>query len=464
MKKLSLILISIVVILGCSEVGGFSDQAKILKAQGTIVKLRNALEEYRFDKGSYPGNKSDWVNLISPYFTKEVVFETKDITDYKMVLMSSDNTISQVTGVITEFRRKSMLADSSLVHNIFVTTTEIDSLLGLLEIEIRTGRRIDMDNPIPYFEKLNNLITNIDINERKKYYMDKIASDRGRIVKSIESLKTTVEGIVILDDTTKALVEYLKTSIDTIYSNATKISTTTFSEKGLPNTDIPLNKVMNLLDPKKNILELDLIEKLRSDINNYKNNYWNIEFLNYLVNFKKKLPTTMNLLKDFLNKQREQTFFANSVMNVYNYLDKLRLLVSYYRSSFGGLPKGDLSVYFADSLYYKDGIHLISSNPSLEIKDGGYIIKCNARNKENTEVRLIVNYINNLQDLIKESFAATPEYYTSDSTITFFLKAQAKDVLKSIITTRPEFTFIPEKETTKVQEKTKTKPKTRRPK
>lgn len=448
---------------GCSEIGGFSDQAKIMKAQGTIVKLRNALEEYRFDKGAYPGSNSDWMKLISNYFTKEVVSETKEITNYKMTLMSADNTISQVTGVMTELRRKSMSADSSLVYEIFTNANEIDSLLGLLEMEVRTGRRIEIDNPLTYLDRLSALISNININDKKKYYLDKIYNEKDRIIKNIEGMKSTLGSIITLDDTTNALIEYLKTSIDTIYSYSTKVSTSSFSEKGLPNTDIPLNKIMNLLDPKKNIYEIEMLDKLRQEINNYKNNYWNIEFLNYLNVFKKKLPTTIVLIKDFLNNKRETTLFANSVMNVYNYLDKLRLLVSYYKTSFGGLPTGDLSIHFADSLYFKEGLELISSNPVLETKDGGYIIKCNARNKENTEVKLIVNYINNLQDLIDESFSSIPEYYTSDSTITFLLKAHAKDALKSIIVTRPEFTFIPEKETTKV-EQPKIKQKTRRKK
>jgi hypothetical protein len=65
--------------------------------------------------------------------------------------------------------------------------------------------------------------------------------------------------------------------------------------------------------------------------------------------------------------------------------------------------------------------------------------------------------------MLNESFSSTPEYYTPDSTITFFVKAQAKDVIKSIVSTRPEFTFIPEKETTKVEVK-KEKTKSRRKK
>uniref|UniRef100_A0A7C4YFZ4 Type II secretion system protein GspG C-terminal domain-containing protein n=1 Tax=candidate division WOR-3 bacterium TaxID=2052148 RepID=A0A7C4YFZ4_UNCW3 len=462
MKKLITVIILVLFVVGCGEVGGFSDQAKILKAQSSIVKLRNALEEYRFEKGAYPGNNSDWLKLISPYFTKEVVTETKEITEYKMKLMAADNNISQITGVISEMRRKTLLADSSLAHEIFVLVNEIDSILGIIETEIRRGTKMDFDNPIPKIEKLEAIIVSINVNEKKKDFLEKMKAQKEKIKKDIESMKQNIQNVVLLDDTTNELIDFLKQSIDTIYINTEK-KTGGFSEKGLPNTDIVFNKITGLLDPKKNVYEIEIVENLRNEVNLYKNNYWNIEFLDYLNIFKKKLPTTKELLKDFLINKREETYLANTVMNVYNYLDKLRILVSYYKNAFGGLPTGDLSIYFADSIYFKEGLNLISSNPYLEAKEDGYVIRANANNPEKSKVELIVNYINSLNDMLNESFSSTPEYYTPDSTITFFVKAQAKDVLKSIVSTRPEFTFIPEKETTKVEVK-KEKTKSRRKK
>ena len=450
MRKILLIIPLFLIFAGCSEKGGFADQAKIVKAQSTMIKLRNALEEYRFDKGAYPGPNSDWLKLISPYFTKENPVESDQITNTKILLLESENIVTQISGVLGELRRKALFADSSLAADIFKILTPIDSILNKMRLEVGKGKPQEYPDLALYLSKLDTLLGKIDVEEKKDEYLTAMETAKEHLHNRIKEGRHLIDSLGLMDETLQGYFNDLDRAVDQFYTLA-KGEDKTLKYEDIPNTDNLIDGIVSRLDKKKNKKEKENLESLRAEITNYKRYLLNIEFLDYTKQFQKKIPITKQLAKRYREKLRDQTIHAKTIMHAYDALDKCRVFINLYKSEKGELPTGNLKQLF-EKPEKEDEFDLVmkhlSSDPVLELTNDGYMIK--AKDTEGTEVVFQVRFINRLDEMLKESFSWGPVYQTIDSTKTFFVKARANDSFKTLVTTRPEFVqFKKEKEAKK---------------
>jgi len=446
MRKFLLIIPLFLIFSGCSEKGGFADQAKIVKAQSTMVKLRNALEEYRFDKGAYPGPNSDWLKLISPYFTRENPVESEQITNTKILLLESENIVTQISGVLGEMRRKALFADSSLSADIFKILAPIDSILNKMRLEVGKGKPQEYPDLSIYLSRLDTLLGKIDVEEKMDEYLTAMETAKEHLHNRIYDGRHLIDSLGLMDETLQGYFNDLDRAVDQFYTLA-KGEDKTLKFEDIPNTDNLIDGIVSRLD-KKN--KKENLESLRDEITNYKRYLLNIEFLDYSKQFQKKIPIIKQLAKRYREKLRDQTIHANTIMHAYDALDKCRVFINLYKSEKGELPTGDLRHLFEDP-EKEDEFDLVmkhlSSDPILELTEDGYVIK--AKDTEGTEVVFQVRFINRLDEMLKESFSWGPVYQTIDSTKTFFVKARAKDSFKTLVTTRPEFIQIKKKKEAK---------------
>ena len=450
MRKVLLIIPLFLIFAGCSEKGGFADQAKIVKAQSTMIKLRNALEEYRIDKGVYPGPNSDWLKLISPYFTKENPIEPEQITSIKLLLLESENIVTQISGVLGELRRKALFADSSLASDIFQILVPIDSILNKMRLEVGKGKSQEYPDLALYLSKLDTLLGKIDVEEKKDEYLTAMETAKEHLHNRIKEGRHLIDSLGLMDETLQGYFNDLDRAVDQFYTLA-KGEDKTLKYEDIPNTDNLIDGIVSRLDKKKNKKEKENLESLRAEITNYKRYLLNIEFLDYTKQFQKKIPITKQLAKRYREKLRDQTIHAKTIMHAYDALDKCRVFINLYKSEKGELPTGNLRQLF-EKPEKEDEFDLVmkhlSSDPVLELTNDGYMIK--AKDTEGTEVVFQVRFINRLDEMLKESFSWGPVYQTIDSTKTFFVKARANDSFKTLVTTRPEFVqFKKEKEAKK---------------
>jgi len=446
MRKFLLIIPLFLIFSGCSEKGGFADQAKIVKAQSTMVKLRNALEEYRFDKGAYPGPNSDWLKLISPYFTRENPVESEQITNTKILLLESENIVTQISGVLGEMRRKALFADSSLSADIFKILAPIDSILNKMRLEVGKGKPQEYPDLSIYLSRLDTLLGKIDVEEKMDEYLTAMETAKEHLHNRIYDGRHLIDSLGLMDETLQGYFNDLDRAVDQFYTLA-KGEDKTLKFEDIPNTDNLIDGIVSRLD-KKN--KKENLESLRDEITNYKRYLLNIEFLDYSKQFQKKIPIIKQLAKRYREKLRDQTIHANTIMHAYDALDKCRVFINLYKSEKGELPTGDLRHLFEDP-EKEDEFDLVmkhlSSDPILELTEDGYVIK--AKDTEGTEVVFQVRFINRLDEMLKESFSWGPVYQTIDSTKTFFVKARAKDSFKTLVTTRPEFIQVKKKKEAK---------------
>ncbi|MCD6276658.1 hypothetical protein J7J69_00230 [candidate division WOR-3 bacterium] len=448
MRKFLLIIPLFLIFSGCSEKGGFADQAKIVKAQSTMVKLRNALEEYRFDKGAYPGPNSDWLKLISPYFTRENPVESEQITNTKILLLESENIVTQISGVLGEMRRKALFADSSLSADIFKILAPIDSILNKMRLEVGKGKPQEYPDLSIYLSRLDTLLGKIDVEEKMDEYLTAMETAKEHLHNRIYDGRHLIDSLGLMDETLQGYFNDLDRAVDQFYTLA-KGEDKTLKFEDIPNTDNLIDGIVSRLD-KKNKKEKENLESLRDEITNYKRYLLNIEFLDYSKQFQKKIPIIKQLAKRYREKLRDQTIHAKTIMHAYDALDKCRVFINLYKSEKGELPTGDLRHLFEDP-EKEDEFDLVmkhlSSDPILELTEDGYVIK--AKDTEGTEVVFQVRFINRLDEMLKESFSWGPVYQTIDSTKTFFVKARAKDSFKTLVTTRPEFIQVKKKKEAK---------------
>ena len=446
MRKFLLIIPLFLIFSGCSEKGGFADQAKIVKAQSTMIKLRNALEEYRFDKGAYPGPNSDWLKLISPYFTRENPVESEQITNTKILLLESENIVTQISGVLGEMRRKALFADSSLSADIFKILAPIDSILNKMRLEVGKGKPQEYPDLSIYLSRLDTLLGKIDVEEKMDEYLTAMETAKEHLHNRIYDGRHLIDSLGLMDETLQGYFNDLDRAVDQFYTLA-KGEDKTLKFEDIPNTDNLIDGIVSRLD-KKN--KKENLESLRDEITNYKRYLLNIEFLDYSKQFQKKIPIIKQLAKRYREKLRDQTIHANTIMHAYDALDKCRVFINLYKSEKGELPTGDLRHLFEDP-EKEDEFDLVmkhlSSDPILELTEDGYVIK--AKDTEGTEVVFQVRFINRLDEMLKESFSWGPVYQTIDSTKTFFVKARAKDSFKTLVTTRPEFIQVKKKKEAK---------------
>jgi len=423
-------------LISCGGEDAFAGKAYKLRAEQGLKEIRNALVGYKINSGRFP-KEENWTKELMPYFKKERSPEPKWVTKNKMLVMSAKNNISQVKGIMKELKRKIYYADTTLQSQIMEFLGPIDSALTLAEYEVSEARRYHYRDIGSELKGLYDFTSNLKISEEKDKILKRMETQNKELSEEVEELKYEMLGE---DSTLNKAVENATKVINGVIE--TSLLSAQGEETSLPeslgvHSDV-IEELTSRLNPKKDTLLIKNLRSLDEKLTYYAQGKDNIEFLYYLNDLKKKLPASMSLFSSYYNKGRATVIEANKTLNGYSALQNLRSLVHFYADQNDSMPKGNLYVVFQEDEDMKEIRKVLSSDPYIYIENNGYRLEANALDEKQMPLVLKVEFINNYDEIVKQSFTSGPFYYTDDSGSTFFVVVKAGDKHQTIITGRPK--------------------------
>lgn len=454
-KSLSLIiLIFSLIFISCGGETIFAGRAYRLKAEKGLKEIRNALAKYSIKNGQYP-SEDEWEEVLEPFFRKEINPDPQWITRRKMFVMRSKTKITQCEGVIKEIKKDLIYADSSLKQNITEYLYPIDSALTYASYEIREARAYDYRNIVPELEGLMNFISGMDVEEEKNRAVNSMMQQKeelGYLVTEIENRLLERDekrrGDLIKEDAVKSLFDHIerKLEIPLLEVRGEPVPAPVDSADTIPlypsEIQEQVSKITNVLDSTRDSTLIRQLKEFDNMMVSYVNGSETIDFVESLIEVRKKIPTAKELFKSFYS-EKEKVLNANKVLNGYSSLDNIVSMIRLYEDENDTLPEGNLYEVFKEEEAMKEIRKDLASDPYLEVTDYGYELTAEAQDEDRTKLVMEVKFVNNYKDLVEESFSEEnggPFYETNVELSTYFVWIRAKDAEKTILATRPKFT------------------------
>jgi len=436
LRKLFWIL-GILFIAGCSAKGTFRDKAYIMKADKALVRIRNTLQAYKYDKGGYPPDSADLKKYLRDYFSKEVIHDGDNIPKFSMKVMSAQNRIDQVQGILSELKRRLLFADSSFAVRVNAYLIPADSVLKLYNFELKKGVKKEIENPINNLKKIDEILGSVNPNDKEKALSKALDTKEASVSRALESL---TDAIASVDSTVLDEISFSVKNIQDAFKGYKEIRRGNLKVKkeDLP---VPVDEIDAIKNKTKKIKD-ENIPGIIAEIDNLIKDYRKLEgqmaFYKYISDIKNKLPKSIEILKQYLANERNDAVNANFVLFAQDNLHRIKDIIATEIKNTGVIPTGDLSERFNDLPIWKDIISRYTWGPFAQEFPNGYLIKAKANNPDKTDIILTVNYQNEWDKMVKESFAWGPVYTTNDSITTFFVMARAKDASNTMLSIRPQ--------------------------
>ena len=429
MKRILILVTVFIIFAGCEAKGGFRDQAYIMKAEKTLVRIRNTLQEYKLDHGAYPGNGTDLGKVLEPYFVKEIVHDGDNIPPLSMEVMSGVNTIDQVQGVILEFKKRLFYAESSFAAPYLPHVFALDSALSCYRLELTKLEDCRVSAPLPHIAKIDTMIQQIDLEKLAEDIERNIKVKAADVVSAFQSFREAVEGFNpdeevqnLLAEIEKGVEAYRKDSIP----------------EDMKDPDEFVDKIIKHKKFKKKKIIKETGEELKHALVALRYARKQRDLPDFIKDMKRRIPKSFELLKEYIEKKRDSAKRAALIVMAQDKLRKIKPLIDLYKKENGTLPTGDLSAALSSCKGWEELTSLFAGAPVLEETENGYIVRARVNNPEKTEIMIWVERVNEWDKLISESFSWGPVYETIDSTRTFFVKARAQDSYHTLLGIRPQ--------------------------
>ncbi len=444
MLKKCFILLGILFIAGCGAKGTFKDEAYIMKANKALIRIRNTIQAYGYDKGGYPPDGADLKKYLRSYYSKEIIHDGDNIPKLSMKVMAAQNEVDQVQGILSELKRRLLFADSAFAAKVNVYLVPSDSILKIYSLELKKGlKKKSSATPIENLKKIDAILGEINPKDKEKSLSDALDTKEAGIDRALQSLKDAINAV---DDTLLNVISPILDNIKTTFSGYKKIrkGNIKIRREDLPVPEDEMDAVKTKLKKIKDANVQESIGEIDNLISEYRKLEGQMSFYKYIVVIKGKLPKSINILIQYLKYERESAINANLVLFAQDNLHRIKDIVSAEIHKTGVIPTGDLNEKFNNLPVWVDFTSRFSQGPYVQEIPGGYSIKAKANDFDKTDIILTVNYENGWDKMVKESFSWGPVYTTNDSTITFFVMARAKDASNTMLSTRPQRIQKPE--------------------
>ncbi len=437
MLKKCVIFFGILLIAGCGARGTFKDEAYIMKANKALVRIRNTLQAYGYDKGGYPPDGAVLGKYLKSYFSKEIIHDGDNIPKLSMKVMTAQNEVDQAQGILSELKRRLLFADSAFAAKVNVELIPADSTLKLYNLELKKGVKKEIKSPIGKLEKIQEILGSINSIEKEKSLTDALDTKEASIDRALQSLKDAVVSVdTALANEISPLFDNIKNTFKG-YKDIRK-GNIKIRREDLPVPEDEMDAVKTKLKKVKDENVQEYIQETDNLISEYRILEGQMAFYKYIAEIKNKLPKSIEILNKYLKDGREMALNANIVLFAQDNLHRIKDIVSTEIAKNGVIPTGDINEKFSDLPVWKDFTSRFSQGPYVQETPGGYEIKAKANDPGKTDIILTVDYENEWNKMVQESFSWGPVYTTNDSTLTFFVMARAKDASHTILSTRPQ--------------------------
>ena len=440
----TILVVFIVCIMGCGQAGGFKDIARIRQAERNLRRIRNSLEEYKVDKGYYPGPNADLKEALAPYFLRVVHDEGKDAPKYAAIVTDARNRLEDIRNIIGDAR---MLMEGKINEDstrIKVAFENIEMALNNYESALAAERgttltflpQDECDTLMKFIKKEN---PDIKVRELK----DSLIILGDNIISESDSLTN------IISDTSYA--SYLKNIRNTFERYEIELS-----GKRAPPGEIyfPKEELQSLKEALKD--DSLIVKKLEDMLTDYTELKDRRNVYEGLIEAMDDLKRAKILLTKYEREKKEKVIKYSVILIAQKNLRKIGETIEAYRKREGTYP-GNKTIdlekiahpYFVEKTIsgevfdrWESSMAFFAEGPIYYTSDStsSFVLKAKVNDEDKTPIFYKAT-LKNSWDEIVSVFASGPNYTTPDSTETYFLTARANDSGKTIVTDRPPVTL-----------------------
>jgi hypothetical protein len=412
---------------GCQSSGGFHDMAFVKQAQKGIRGIRNALEEYKIDHGTYPGPDCDLGTALTPYVSKTMYSEGKGATEFTRAVLAAQNNFNQVGNATSGCSRIRDIRVKEAYARIVESLKSYERVLGGVDEDILpVGVEI---------AKLQNLIDELDPAGTKTLNKTVLIETAGRIIAVTELLAETgeEEGVKHLHNI-KSTFQWYKANLE-----GKKLEEEI--ERYSPETEIvALKEVV----AESSVVELEELVNSYCELESARDYY---DFLMAVHADLDRALQVASMLDESMVEAKTAAVVVQAQANLHRMADAIRD----HRREEGTFPEAGTDIdsilhpYFVEETMsgeridrWEDALDWFSEGPTYTTEDCkvNFEIRARVSNEPRTHIAGKVE-VQNQWTKIVGVFSEPPVYQTPDSSRTYFLKGRAKDSGLTWVTERP---------------------------
>lgn len=419
-------------LFGCQGGGGFQDIAFVKQAQRELRRIRNALEEYKMDNGTYPGEHSDLRFELAPYLSKFIYSEGKAISQYSGIVLGARNNLDQIRTALSACAR----IQETQIGEIF---THIRDILETYE-KILRGKSIEFTSILPEISKMQSAINNLNPATWKKSINDSLIQEGRQIISVTTSL---------LSDTSIGGSEHLEHIRRTYEWYNSNLIGEKVSKKGeIYSPESEISALIETVDTSNfNVGTLYGVSQL---ISNYRELEGRSNYCDFLDATMKDLERVKKLVL-MLEGKMESAPEAAKIMTAQANLHRMADALKDYRREFKKFPSQDANIdsilhsYFIEVTMsgdtmdrWEETLSWFPEHPVYETRSPEFNFTLKAKAKDSKYTPLLSKVVvQNKWDEVISAFSIPPIYTTLDSTRTYFIKTKARDSGGTWVTDRP---------------------------
>lgn len=433
-------------LLGCEGKGGYRDVALIAQADRALTRIRNSLEEYYLDHGSYPGEKADLREALSPYFFRVVFLEGDVIARHFVTITDARNRLAQVRDRLTEYQAEmeEALSDSGQVAGLKGVLQEIQGTGESYERELeeRTAGSLPKYRG-EFFDRLEEMVAALDLNRMHESLGDSLIVQGDAVISMLREHRKAMEESLEDSLQIEELGSYIEAAADAWVEHRSDTLAGGIGPVGFPSaTEIQAIKEIlpegdsTFLQIEQLVIDYYGVEQQREAIAVFEGSQW-------------KAKRASDLLKDYDKKLRQRAKKASVIVKAQGELKEMGEAIEAYRGETGTYPEDGLALdrFFQEEYVqtmpegarkYVYKVDYLTGPPAYSTSDPTMSFRLDGTVDDESRTSLFcdVKMVNEWDEVVA-TFSEAPVYVTIDSTITYFVTGRANDSDKTPLSVRP---------------------------
>ncbi len=452
-KKVLPLPLVVLTVLACQGGGGYRDMAMITDAERSLRGVKNALEEYWVDNGTYPGEGADLETVLNPYFLRVRTKENDDAAIHSAKIENASNQLENVSSMLANVKRQAEpVLNSSTMAALLSHMKKIEGLISqyTLEVEaikiptvnINTGDEFKEMLDILNGMKPDSLVSEIDNNligksDEVVHLLDRLKDRLTEL--PLDSVRVTeaIDGVDAISSTFKVYDAYLTHQAVT--------------EKQVVIPEREFANVEALLDTSAFDSSLmQIMEDVKQGINQYRSQEILKDDLTSLVNGIKGLKRAKTIMLKYEGTLRKDVQKSAKILKANVTLSEMAEAVENYKREHGSYPPEGSDIepiihsHFIEVTMggdtidrYEKNLSYLEEFPSYLIADPekGFELRARVANAVGTPIFCRKEILSDWDKVIS-AFAGNPTYRTINPKVTYFLTARAKDSRNTLICER----------------------------
>ena len=439
--------------LSCQGGGGYRDMAMITDAERNLKGIRNALEEYWVDHGTYPEESTDLEVALRPYFLKVRFKENKDAPLHSANIDNASNQLEKATNLIANVRRQvEPLLDSSSQEVLVSHIENIENLISQYGFSLEAGELSSVDiKADEEFDIIIGLLKSMNPDSLILKIEDDLI-DKGK--ETIHSL--LIFGGMLLefefDTLRKSDVIY---KVDAI-SETFKVYEATLTHQTFAQTQVVLpEREIGDIEAILSETELDekqiqILEDVKQNINQYRSLEIQKEDAAILQKGIQSLKRAKAIIAIYEKTMIKVVQVSAIILRANITLRQMANSIEDYRRKYGSYPSQDIDLdsllhpYFIEVTMggdtidrYEEALSSLIELPSYYAPDpvAGFELRAEVPNVSKTQVFCRAEIISDWDNVLS-SFSEEPVYRTMKPELTYFISVRAKDSRNTLISER----------------------------